>query len=116
MDVQRHPRETKLELHNRSRPASASPTWALTRGGEGRINIRNAPFRDDMQPLDPSIDIPFSRDFSRAYIHHLFKAGELLGMQIVAPFGSDPVVLEIARRFEQARPWDQRWPTLANQG
>jgi aspartyl-tRNA(Asn)/glutamyl-tRNA(Gln) amidotransferase subunit A len=42
--------------------------------------------------------------------------GRPIGMQIVAPFGSDPIVLEVARRFEQARPWDQRWPTLANQG
>jgi len=58
--------------------------WALTRGGEGRINIRNAPFRDDQEPLDPSLDISASRDFSRSYIHHLFKAGELLGTQLVA--------------------------------
>lgn len=58
--------------------------WALTRGGEGRINIRNAPFRDDQNPLDSTIDISASRDFSRSYIHHLFKAGELLGTQLVA--------------------------------
>lgn len=58
--------------------------WALSRGGEGRINLRNAQYRDDVSPLDPDLEISFSRDFSRAYLHHLFKAGEMLGMQIVA--------------------------------
>lgn len=59
--------------------------WALQRGNsEERMNLRNARYRDDPEPLDASLDIPASRDYSRAYIHHLFKAGEMLGMQIVA--------------------------------
>jgi queuine tRNA-ribosyltransferase len=59
--------------------------WALTKGNpEERINLRNARFRDDKEPLDPSLDIPASRDFSKGYLHHLLKAGEMLGMQIVA--------------------------------
>jgi queuine tRNA-ribosyltransferase len=48
------------------------------------ININNAKYRDDHTPLDPENDIPASRDFSKAYIHHLFKAGEILGMSILA--------------------------------
>lgn len=48
------------------------------------INLKNARFRDDNSPLDENIDIPASRDFSKAYIHHLLKANELLATQILA--------------------------------
>ncbi len=58
---------------------------ALIRGlPDERINLKNARYRDDPDPLDPSLDISASRDFSKAYIHHLLKAGEMLGMQLVA--------------------------------
>jgi queuine tRNA-ribosyltransferase len=59
--------------------------WALVKGEpQERINIRNARFRDDDTPLYPDLDNPASRDFSKGYIHHLFKAGEMLGMQLLA--------------------------------
>ena len=58
---------------------------ALIKGQTGeRINLKNARYRDDPEPLDPSLDIPASRDYSKAYIHHLLKSGEMLGMQLVA--------------------------------
>lgn len=58
---------------------------ALIKGLPGeRINLTNARYRDDPEPLDPRLDIPASRDFSKAYIHHLLKSGEMLGMQLVA--------------------------------
>jgi Asp-tRNA(Asn)/Glu-tRNA(Gln) amidotransferase A subunit family amidase len=40
--------------------------------------------------------------------------GRPVGMQIVAQFGNDAVVLEIARRLETVTPWDSRWPALAD--
>lgn len=49
-----------------------------------RINIKNSKYKDDPEPLDPSLGIPYSRDYSKAYIHHLFRSNELLGIQIVA--------------------------------
>lgn len=59
--------------------------WALAKGVPGnRINLRNARYRNDPEPLDGESDLPASRDFSRAYIHHLLKVGELLALQIVA--------------------------------
>ncbi len=58
--------------------------WALTRGGEGRINLRNAQYREDPAPLDPSLGVYASANFSKAYLYHLFKAGEMLGMNLVA--------------------------------
>ena len=58
---------------------------ALMRGlREERINLVNARYRDDPEPLDASMDIPCSRDFSKAYIHHLLKSGEMLAYQILS--------------------------------
>jgi queuine tRNA-ribosyltransferase len=45
----------------------------------GPINIKNARHADDPRPLDPQSRCPAARDFSRAYLHHLFKANEALG-------------------------------------
>jgi queuine tRNA-ribosyltransferase len=45
----------------------------------GPINIKNAHHADDPRPLDPESKCPAARDFSRAYLHHLFRAGEALG-------------------------------------
>ena len=45
----------------------------------GPINIKNAHHADDPRPLDPESNCPAARDFSRAYLHHLFRAGEALG-------------------------------------
>ncbi len=45
----------------------------------GPINIKNAHHAEDARPLDAESNCPAARDFSRAYLHHLFKAGEALG-------------------------------------
>ena len=42
---------------------------------DGAVNLKNARFAEDDTPLDPDSDCPASRDYSRAYLHHLFKAG-----------------------------------------
>ncbi len=46
---------------------------------QGPLNIKNAAFAEDPEPLDPASDCPASRDYSKAYLHHLFRAGEYLG-------------------------------------
>jgi len=46
---------------------------------EGQINLRNARFRDDLGPVDPACDCYVCRNFSRAYLRHLFLADEILG-------------------------------------
>lgn len=43
-----------------------------------RLNLRNARFRDDPAPVDPACTCPTCRSFSRAYLHHLFRAKEIL--------------------------------------
>lgn len=50
----------------------------------GPVNVKNARFAEDDTPLDPESDCPASRDYSRAYLHHLFKAGELLGPMLLS--------------------------------
>jgi queuine tRNA-ribosyltransferase len=58
---------------------------ALLKGQPGEtVNLKNARFRDDDTPLDEAQEIPASAQFSKAYIHHLLKAGEILGVQILA--------------------------------
>lgn len=58
---------------------------ALMRGNpDERINLRNSRYATDKEPLDPSLDLPASRDFSKGYLHHLLKADELLGIQLIA--------------------------------
>ena len=49
----------------------------------GAINIKNARYADDPAPLDPDSACPASRDYSRAYLHHLFRAGEYLGPMLL---------------------------------
>ena len=50
----------------------------------GPYNIKSAKFAEDLSPLDETIDCPASRDYSRAYIHHLIRSGELLGAMILS--------------------------------
>lgn len=49
---------------------------------EGVIKIRNAKHRHDTGPLDPHCDCYTCKNFSRAYLHHLNKCGEILGAQL----------------------------------
>ncbi|SHG03755.1 queuine tRNA-ribosyltransferase [Kaistia soli DSM 19436] len=49
----------------------------------GKVNIKNARHAEDHRPLDEASDCPASRDYSRAYLHHLFKANETLGAMLL---------------------------------
>jgi queuine tRNA-ribosyltransferase len=50
----------------------------------GKLNMRNAAHMEDMRPLDETSDCPAARDYSRAYIHHLLRAGEYLAPMILS--------------------------------
>ncbi len=52
-------------------------TWA------GKLNMRNAAHIEDLRPLDEASACPAARDYSRAYIHHLLRAGEYLAPMIL---------------------------------
>ena len=49
---------------------------------QGIRNMMNAKYTLDESPLDPECDCPVCRSFTRAYLHHLFKSGEMLGMRL----------------------------------
>ncbi len=58
---------------------------AFMKGVKGEtINLKNSRYRHDNSPLDDANGIPASTDYSKAYIHHLLKAGETLALQILA--------------------------------
>ena len=49
---------------------------------EGAINMKNAKYIYDDKPIDPQCDCPVCRRYTRSYIHHLFKAEEMLAMRL----------------------------------
>jgi queuine tRNA-ribosyltransferase len=54
---------------------------AYTRNG--RVNLRNARHAEDTAPLDEASSCPAARDYSRAYLHHLVRSNEILGMMLL---------------------------------
>ena len=51
---------------------------------KGPYNIKKAIYAEDESPLDASIDCPASRDYSKAYVHHLVRSNELLASMILS--------------------------------
>lgn len=70
-----HP--TRLARHG---GALLSPKYS---DGKGDIHLKNSRFEHDLGPIDPTCDCYACRTASRAYIHHLLKAGESLGGQLL---------------------------------
>ena len=54
--------------------------WLFTRYGD--VKIKNARYKDEEQPLDASCDCYTCQNFSRAYLHHLHRCGEILGARL----------------------------------
>jgi queuine tRNA-ribosyltransferase len=54
--------------------------WLFTRNGD--IKLKNARYRQDDSPLDPECQCYTCRNFSRAYLHHLHRVGEMLGSRL----------------------------------
>ncbi|MDR2252758.1 MAG: tRNA guanosine(34) transglycosylase Tgt [Bifidobacteriaceae bacterium] len=49
---------------------------------DGRYNVKRAAFKRDFAPLEPGCDCPTCGSYTRAYVHHLLRAGELLGLTL----------------------------------
>ena len=54
--------------------------WLFTRFGD--IKLKNTRYKDDLLPVDPSCNCFTCQNFSRSYLHHLFKIGEMLGLRL----------------------------------
>ena len=63
-------------MHARNARHARLFTW------EGAINLKNAKYAKDMNPIDSHCDCPVCRRYSRAYIRHLFVAEEMLAMRL----------------------------------
>jgi queuine tRNA-ribosyltransferase len=50
----------------------------------GPVNLRNARHAEDPRPLDEQSSWPSTRDYARAYLHHLVKSGETLGAMLLS--------------------------------
>jgi len=50
----------------------------------GKLTVRNSPFIEDFRPLDDQCDCYTCKNFSRAYLRHLFNASEILGLRLVS--------------------------------
>ena len=62
---------------NTSAAARQAFTWS------GPLNLRNAAHAEDSGPLDPRCACPVCSSYSRAYLHHLIKSGEILGAMLL---------------------------------
>jgi queuine tRNA-ribosyltransferase len=51
---------------------------------KGKINLKNAQYQDDPRPLDPDCDCEVCTTYSRAYLRHIYKAGEILAARCVS--------------------------------
>ncbi len=56
---------------------------ALIKGKVGKKNIKNNEFSEDLSPIDINCGCSTCTNYSISYLHHLFKAGELLGLQLI---------------------------------
>lgn len=68
---------------------------------QGRVVVRNSEFIRDFSPLDPQCDCYTCRNFSRAYLRHLFKAGEILALRLVSIHNLH-FLIRFMRRMRQA--------------
>jgi queuine tRNA-ribosyltransferase len=81
------------------------PTRNARRGtvfvSTGRLVVKNAAYANDSRPLDPECDCYTCRRFSRAYLRHLFTAGETLAMRLASIHAITQMV-QLARRAREA--------------
>ena len=54
--------------------------WLFTRFGD--IKLKNARYKNDLNPIDKTCECYTCQNFSRSYLHHLFRIGEILGLRL----------------------------------
>ncbi|RLC51502.1 MAG: tRNA guanosine(34) transglycosylase Tgt, partial [Candidatus Cloacimonadota bacterium] len=68
---------------------------------KGKLIIKSARYKDDFSPLDENCNCYTCRNFSRAYIRHLFSVDEILGMRLTS-LHSLHFYLELVRKARKA--------------
>ena len=82
-------------LPTRTARSGAAITW------QGRLNLRNARYARDPEPLEPACDCPACTGYSRAYLRHLVTQNELLGLRLLSAHNLR-FVLELTRGAREA--------------
>jgi len=67
----------------------------------GKLNLKNAPYREDFGPVDPECDCDLCSRYSRAYLHHLFRAGELSALRL-ASLHNVAFLIKLMRKIRQS--------------
>ncbi len=67
----------------------------------GKLNLKNAPYREDFAPPDPECDCDLCSRYSRAYLHHLFRAGELSALRL-ASLHNVAFLIKLMRKIRQS--------------
>lgn len=68
---------------------------------DGKLNIRNSPYRLDFAPVDGECDCDLCSHYSRAYLHHLFRAGELSALRL-ASLHNVAFLIRLTRQIRQS--------------
>lgn len=83
----------------------------------GKLNLLNAKYERDLRPIEEGCGCPACRSYSRAYIHHLFKAKEMLGMRLCVLhnlYFYNRMMKEIREAIEQQRFHEYKAEKLAS--
>ncbi len=68
---------------------------------QGKLNLKNAPYREDFRPVDPACDCDLCSRYTRAYLHHLFRSGELSALRL-ASLHNVAFLLKLMRKIRQS--------------
>lgn len=68
---------------------------------EGRLNISNAKYTNDLSPIDPNCQCPTCKNYTRSYLHHLFSANEMTGLRL-ASIHNTYYMINLMREARQA--------------
>jgi len=79
----------------------------------GKINLKNAQYQDDPRPLDPDCDCEVCATYSRAYLRHIYKAGEILAARCVS-YHNLYLYLRLMERIRKAI-YEQRYQEFADE-
>ena len=69
--------------------------------GAGKVNLKNAQYEDDFGPLDPECDCEVCARYTRAYLRHIYKAGEILAARCLS-YHNLHLYLRLMERIRQA--------------
>ena len=88
---------------------------------DGKINIRNAKYKSDFSPIDEHGVSPMSGNYTKAYLHHLFKTEEILGYRIATQHNLHIYILIMKTMREEIQKetfesWSNNFLTRYNEG